>query len=340
MSLMTTEQQHVALRLLEQDVPISTIVDRLGLQDADALYTVMRTGSVKNRVTKATAAFVASLRGRDIPSPLDDAILCMSAAIQGRHGQILEQGCGEGGSAYSVARAFPNCTIHAVDLIEEAVTEASQRYKLPNLNYAQADGYNLTAADNTYDVVFHLNVLEHVPDKEAYLAESLRVLKSDGLLFVSFPSERYWRFWGLPKYLACRLLRRKFETHACDDTLIDRFLATRGIKPVAKMYCGLALPRRLYFYVPERWLTSLGRNLAAIEKTLADVGLIQPMMYVSYVITRDARMQRAFSPNTPTQGKGLVFPLAILALAGYWMASTALLCWEVLSGRKAFFRQE
>ena len=47
--------------------------------------------------------------------------------------------------------------------------------------------HNMPKDDNSYDVVILTQVLEHVPDPEATLAEILRVLKPNGKLLLSVP---------------------------------------------------------------------------------------------------------------------------------------------------------
>lgn len=50
-----------------------------------------------------------------------------------------------------------------------------------------ADASQIPFADNTFDVVYSLAVLEHVPDPPAVVAEMLRVLKPGGRLYSEIP---------------------------------------------------------------------------------------------------------------------------------------------------------
>lgn len=56
------------------------------------------------------------------------------------------------------------------------------------------DGKTLTYDDGRFDVVFSSNVLEHVKDLGALLAESRRVLRRNGTAIHILPSPS-WRFW-------------------------------------------------------------------------------------------------------------------------------------------------
>lgn len=57
----------------------------------------------------------------------------------------------------------------------------------------EAAGENLPFAADTFDVVFSLNVLEHVQDPERVLAETVRTLKPGGIAVMVAPN--YGSFW-------------------------------------------------------------------------------------------------------------------------------------------------
>lgn len=59
-----------------------------------------------------------------------------------------------------------------------------------------ADGQRIPVADATFDAVFSLAVLEHVPDAPRVVAEMLRVLKPGGWLYSEVPF--IWFFHGYP----------------------------------------------------------------------------------------------------------------------------------------------
>jgi SAM-dependent methyltransferase len=78
--------------------------------------------------------------------------------------------------------------------------------------YVQADARALPFQDGSFDVVLSIELLEHLPEPGASLAEMLRVLGPEGMLVAS--TRQYWRTHGAPddyfrytRYGLDRLLR-------------------------------------------------------------------------------------------------------------------------------------
>jgi SAM-dependent methyltransferase len=59
---------------------------------------------------------------------------------------------------------------------------------LKDINYVVGDGTNLPFADNTFDAVSSISVIEHVTDQKRFLIESVRVLKPGGILIIQGPN--------------------------------------------------------------------------------------------------------------------------------------------------------
>ena len=65
------------------------------------------------------------------------------------------------------------------------------------------DGHRIPFDDDTFDVVFSSNVLEHIQNLEEIQAEFRRVLRPGGVCVHSMPSSS-WRFWTtLANYVEC-----------------------------------------------------------------------------------------------------------------------------------------
>jgi ubiquinone/menaquinone biosynthesis C-methylase UbiE len=99
--------------------------------------------------------------------------------------EVLDAACGAGyGSALL---ATGGRRVLGVDLSEEAIVYARQRYRAANLEFAAMDVLALDLADASFDAVVAFETIEHVDDRERYLAEVRRVLRPDGVYLVSTP---------------------------------------------------------------------------------------------------------------------------------------------------------
>jgi len=99
--------------------------------------------------------------------------------------EVLDAGCGVGyGSAYLAEVAS---RVVGVDVSEEAIAYARERYRRPNLQFVLRDLLALELADASFDVVCSFETIEHVENVERYLGQIARVLRPDGIFVVSTP---------------------------------------------------------------------------------------------------------------------------------------------------------
>ena len=98
--------------------------------------------------------------------------------------RVLDLGVGNG--AFAVELAAAGCEVVAVDVAREALRRA--RARAPNLDARYADeGAPLPLAEDSVDVVWAGEVLEHVADVVGLLADVRRVLRWGGTLLVTTP---------------------------------------------------------------------------------------------------------------------------------------------------------
>jgi SAM-dependent methyltransferase len=75
-----------------------------------------------------------------------------------------------------------------VDLSADAIAYARTRYARPNVEFRVDDLLAPRLDDRSFDVVCSLETLEHLPDRDAFLREVVRVLRDDGVFVVSTPA--------------------------------------------------------------------------------------------------------------------------------------------------------
>lgn len=96
---------------------------------------------------------------------------------------VLECGCGAGAQTVFLAARSPGARIVSVDLSAESLDRARARVAAAghtNVEFRQADLFNLPFAAGEFDHAFLCFVLEHVPDPGAALEAVRRVVRKGG----------------------------------------------------------------------------------------------------------------------------------------------------------------
>lgn len=105
-----------------------------------------------------------------------------------------EIGIGEGISTSRLKKIVPN--LSGSEFVEKLIGKAKKNN--PNLNIFQESVYELKYEDNSIDLVFLLEVLEHLDYPEIALKEIKRVSKD--YLILGVPNEPLWRFLNLCRF--------------------------------------------------------------------------------------------------------------------------------------------
>jgi SAM-dependent methyltransferase len=99
--------------------------------------------------------------------------------------RVLDLGCGDG--SFTAALADAGAVAIGIEIARAALARARARYPNLDLRLAPVDG-PLPLADNSFDVVWASEVIEHVADTARWLSEVRRVLAPRGRLLVTTPS--------------------------------------------------------------------------------------------------------------------------------------------------------
>jgi SAM-dependent methyltransferase len=113
----------------------------------------------------------------------------------GPSSKVIDVGCGAGRHAFEAYRrgadvvAFDRdaSELRSVGTILRAMADSGEAPTGASAKVVLGDALNLPYADETFDCVIASEILEHVPQDDAAIAELVRVLKVGGTLAVSVP---------------------------------------------------------------------------------------------------------------------------------------------------------
>lgn len=110
------------------------------------------------------------------------------------HGaKVLDVGCGIGGPALYLAGPH-GCTVKGVTLSADQAKRANEKAREAGLGdravFVQQDAMSNTFPDESFDVVWAVEVLMHIPDRASFFAEMFRLLKPGGRLAIATWSQR------------------------------------------------------------------------------------------------------------------------------------------------------
>lgn len=100
---------------------------------------------------------------------------------------ILETGCGVGSQTLTLARQNPHASFTSIDISESSLEQAREKLRsagYQNVQFKQADMFNLPFKPCTFDHVFVCFVLEHLQNPVEALTCLKRVLKSGGTITI------------------------------------------------------------------------------------------------------------------------------------------------------------
>jgi SAM-dependent methyltransferase len=185
--------------------------------------------------------------------------------------RVLDFGCYDG---YLVRRlrALNKVRGVGIDISPRAIAlarQAAEQEGLDGLEFIVTDGANLPFPNDSFDVVICSEILEHVPDLDAVLAEIARVLVKGGRLYATMPNSLsdVWQ----PFHALCRRVDL-VEGHLRRMTRTEFIAALQrhGLQPTRVRYRGFVLSALWYstfIYNPR--IKRLGMSLISQQESLS-----------------------------------------------------------------------
>jgi len=162
--------------------------------------------------------------------------------------KVVDLGCGDGSMLKIIEEKFKNVKTFGIDREPNIV-------KLKDFLKAEikvADIQNSGFADNFFDLIFCLDVLEHFKDLEQPIKEIKRIIKPSGVLIISLPTES--PFYKVGRFLTKGTMSMKkgpscsfnFSPHFHNAKKIKKSLISTGFEPVKERNLWRILP---LFYI-------------------------------------------------------------------------------------------
>lgn len=99
----------------------------------------------------------------------------------------LDVGCADGYFTGHYLLKYPDTEGYGIDLSEAIIEQAKNMY--PEGHFQQSDVYELPFEDNSFDLVYAAEIIEHLIDPERAMREIHRVLKKGGCYVMTVPNE-------------------------------------------------------------------------------------------------------------------------------------------------------
>lgn len=106
--------------------------------------------------------------------------------------QMLDAGSGFGQYSFYIARRNPQCRIDAVDVKDEQIADCNRFFQSCGIQNVQFQVGDLTRphAENKYDLVLCVDVMEHILEDVDVFRHFHRSMKPGAMLLISTPSDQ------------------------------------------------------------------------------------------------------------------------------------------------------
>ena len=152
--------------------------------------------------------------------------------------RVLDVGCGIGGPALYLAGAL-GCAVVGVTLSAQQAARAAEKARESGLA-ARAEFHRLDALstgfpDASFDVLWAVESLMHIADRDAFFAEAMRLLRPGGRLAIATWSQRDGRLSGPEQDLIDQILKHQVMPSFSSLEEHERMARAAGFTEVASV---------------------------------------------------------------------------------------------------------
>ncbi len=154
-----------------------------------------------------------------------------------QRGRVLDCACGVGYGSRMLAEIFDK--VDAVDVFEDAIALARERYDHPRIEWRCLDAARLRDVykESTFDAIVSFQTIESIADDQRYLDDLRELLRPGGVLLIDTPLRKFRveqpenrhhrRYYALDDWLD--LLKRRFDILTFSDLPEAEFLRARQL---------------------------------------------------------------------------------------------------------------
>jgi len=174
--------------------------------------------------------------------------------------EILEIGCGMGDFLKAFRSEGFNC--RGVDLSDQSVRD------LKDVQKCDLSKEKLPYADETFDVVYHKSLIEHLVDPSNLMSETMRVLKQSGKVVILTPDwqtqmQTFYDDYTHVRPYTVSSLKGLLNMHGFNGVYVERFYQLplvwkygflSGVGKLLQVFCSVEMARRMG---KVRWMVEL-----------------------------------------------------------------------------------
>ena len=152
--------------------------------------------------------------------------------------KVLDIGCGTGAFLDYFHDEFASGI--GIDSSPEMINFAGKNHKRKNIRYMLRKDSPLPFAKNSFDLVLSMGTLEYVNDQQKHIEEAVRVLRKNGILFLTTPT----------KIMNIYRIARIFGLAAARYWKINRYLSFDGLENLINKGSAEIIEHKVLFFNP------------------------------------------------------------------------------------------